>query len=352
MGSVEKDTLRLLGDLQESAEKAKEGDTVEKERCLDVLKQLEKSAMTTEVLAKTQAGKKVRALVKHGDEELSWLARKVVAQWKSMVQRTSSVIASSQSAGLGSQSVVPVVSSQIQSAEGGTTGQGINDAQQVDTKDQETRTADKILQSPSTASSKQMSANLPPTRTGSSLTYANDSVVSTPSKSVTLTGDVIRDKIRNNLMQSLEKAREEGVQEGDSADLACKIELAMYESLDRVSAKYKAKFRQVHFNLKDSSNPDLRKKVLKGDITPNVLITLSPEDLASDAKREENQRIREKKLFDSAPSSVKLATTDQFQCGKCRQRKCTYYQMQTRSADEPMTTFVRCTVCNNSWKFC
>ncbi len=34
----------------------------------------------------------------------------------------------------------------------------------------------------------------------------------------------------------------------------------------------------------------------------------------------------------------KKATTDQFQCGKCRQRKCTYYQMQTRSADEPMTT--------------
>jgi len=304
--------------------------------------------MTTEVLAKTQAGKKVRALVKHGDEELSVLARKVVAQWKSMVQRTSSTIASSQSAGLGSQSIVPVVSSQIQSAEGGATGLGMNTVQQVDAKDQET----KILQSPSTASSKQMSANLPPTRTGSSLTNANDSVVSTPSKSVTLTGDVIRDKIRNNLMQSLEKARGEGVEQGDSADLACKIELAMYESLDRVSAKYKAKFRQIHFNLKDSSNPDLRKKVLMGDIAPNVLITLSPEDLASDAKKEENQRIREKKLFDSAPSSVKLATTDQFQCGKCRQRKCTYYQMQTRSADEPMTTFVRCTVCNNSWKFC
>lgn len=304
--------------------------------------------MTTEVLAKTQAGKKVRALVKHGDEELSVLARKVVAQWKSMVQRTSSTIASSQSAGLGSQSIVPVVSSQIQSAEGGATGLGMNTVQQVDAKDQET----KILQSPSTASSKQMSANLPPTRTGSSLTNAYDSVVSTPSKSVTLTGDVIRDKIRNNLMQSLEKARGEGVEQGDSADLACKIELAMYESLDRVSAKYKAKFRQIHFNLKDSSNPDLRKKVLMGDIAPNVLITLSPEDLASDAKKEENQRIREKKLFDSAPSSVKLATTDQFQCGKCRQRKCTYYQMQTRSADEPMTTFVRCTVCNNSWKFC
>jgi DNA-directed RNA polymerase subunit M/transcription elongation factor TFIIS len=43
------------------------------------------------------------------------------------------------------------------------------------------------------------------------------------------------------------------------------------------------------------------------------------------------------------------ATTDQFVCGKCKSRKCSYYQLQTRSADEPMTTFVTCTNCNNRW---
>ena len=50
--------------------------------------------------------------------------------------------------------------------------------------------------------------------------------------------------------------------------------------------------------------------------------------------------------------SIVQATTDQFQCGKCRQRKTQYYQMQTRSADEPMTTFVTCVNCGNRWKFC
>ena len=39
-----------------------------------------------------------------------------------------------------------------------------------------------------------------------------------------------------------------------------------------------------------------------------------------------------------------------FKCGKCKSTKTTYYQMQTRSADEPMTTFVTCTGCGNKWK--
>ena len=46
-----------------------------------------------------------------------------------------------------------------------------------------------------------------------------------------------------------------------------------------------------------------------------------------------------------------MATTDIFECKKCGKRKCTFYQLQTRSADEPMTTFVNCLVCGNSWKF-
>jgi len=39
-----------------------------------------------------------------------------------------------------------------------------------------------------------------------------------------------------------------------------------------------------------------------------------------------------------------------FKCGKCKSLKTTYYQMQTRSADEPMTTYVTCLSCGNKWK--
>ena len=85
----------------------------------------------------------------------------------------------------------------------------------------------------------------------------------------------------------------------------------------------------------------------------DVLVTLPAEELASDARRAENDRIRQTALAEAERGQhMKAATTDQFQCGKCRQRKCQYYQMQTRSADEPMTTFVTCVNCGNRWKFC
>ena len=39
-----------------------------------------------------------------------------------------------------------------------------------------------------------------------------------------------------------------------------------------------------------------------------------------------------------------------FKCRKCKSTKTSYYQMQTRSADEPMTTYVTCNNCGLKWK--
>jgi transcription elongation factor S-II len=44
------------------------------------------------------------------------------------------------------------------------------------------------------------------------------------------------------------------------------------------------------------------------------------------------------------------ATSDMFQCGKCKKRECTFYQKQTRSADEPMTVFITCKACGHEWR--
>jgi DNA-directed RNA polymerase subunit M/transcription elongation factor TFIIS len=63
--------------------------------------------------------------------------------------------------------------------------------------------------------------------------------------------------------------------------------------------------------------------------------------------------IKAKQLRDKHKYETKVeASTDNFTCpnSKCRSTKCTYYQLQTRSADEPMTTFVTCIDCGKRWK--
>ena len=61
-------------------------------------------------------------------------------------------------------------------------------------------------------------------------------------------------------------------------------------------------------------------------------------------------KLREKDMLYEAAKSKEEDYVGLFQCGKCKGVKTTYYQMQTRSADEPMTTFVTCTNCSNRWK--
>lgn len=46
----------------------------------------------------------------------------------------------------------------------------------------------------------------------------------------------------------------------------------------------------------------------------------------------------------------KSMATDLFTCNRCKQKQCSYYQIQTRSADEPMTCFVTCLNCGKRWK--
>lgn len=46
----------------------------------------------------------------------------------------------------------------------------------------------------------------------------------------------------------------------------------------------------------------------------------------------------------------KSMATEMFKCSRCGKRQCTYYEMQTRSADEPMTQFIRCLNCGKQWR--
>ena len=55
---------------------------------------------------------------------------------------------------------------------------------------------------------------------------------------------------------------------------------------------------------------------------------------------------------DKARYSKSITASIMMYCSGCKRKsKCDYYQMQTRSADEPMTTFVTCLECDKRWKF-
>ena len=55
---------------------------------------------------------------------------------------------------------------------------------------------------------------------------------------------------------------------------------------------------------------------------------------------------------DKALYSKEVTASIVLYCSRCKRKtKCDYYQMQTRSADEPMTTFITCLECDKKWKF-
>lgn len=58
------------------------------------------------------------------------------------------------------------------------------------------------------------------------------------------------------------------------------------------------------------------------------------------------QQIREKRQLEGNMSMA----TDRFLCKRCGKRQCTYYELQTRSADEPMTVFITCLNCGKHWR--
>jgi transcription elongation factor S-II len=108
---------------------------------------------------------------------------------------------------------------------------------------------------------------------------------------------------------------------------------------------YVDRLRSIYLNL---DNKELLKEVLDGNIKSQVLAFMSHQEL-SPARWE--KLIEEKIKRDKCKYETTIeAATDSFKCRKCHSNKCTYYQMQTRSADEPMTTFVTCIDCGNRWK--
>lgn len=117
---------------------------------------------------------------------------------------------------------------------------------------------------------------------------------------------------------------------------------------------YRALFAKVWRNLlpedhpQSVKNPKLLTHVMSGLIQPGDLAKMSPQKLWPEHWRD----LEEARIMRQIATLERSATasTDMFTCGRCGKNECTYREVQTRSADEPMTAFVLCLVCGNRWK--
>jgi len=135
------------------------------------------------------------------------------------------------------------------------------------------------------------------------------------------------------------------IRDADERGIVKKWENAHFRNL------YESCARSIYVNLDPEGyvgNKGLMNRVVSGEIKPYELAFMRPEEIFPE--RWQPLLERKSKMDEYKYTKRTEIATDLFRCGKCKERKCTFYQLQTRSADEPMTTFVTCINCGNRWK--
>ncbi|AFZ80812.1 transcription elongation factor S-II, putative [Theileria equi strain WA] len=177
-------------------------------------------------------------------------------------------------------------------------------------------------------------------------------------------GALYNDEMRNKALRYLFKSFVSG--HSCNPDIAVlnklvyDIEGELYTHyITRLNAQkeYNLQLKSIGFNLKDPNNKSFNDRIYKGEINSLDLVTMKSIDMASDEKKLQRNNILQESLqacqSDWAVKNIFLnnKSKGQFRCFKCKSSDTVYHQMQTRSSDEPMTTFVTCLKCQNRWKF-
>ncbi|XP_073130475.1 transcription elongation factor TFIIS [Henckelia pumila] len=354
----------------------------EVDRCVDAIKRLKKFPVNYQVLVSTQVGKRLRQLTKHKSDKIKSLASEVVEIWKGIIVKETmktkngsisndKSVKAEPSAGAASNEHKKIQRTNSTKIEQKSTNKHVMVESYSGTPN-----SDKAVKSETTTSLKSEKSELVQTtknaagehihvsvkvkeKTSSEIRkQTSDSVGPPKLSSLVYCKDSTRDKLREILAEALCKVSGEVDDELREKAVACDpyrvavlVETAMFQKWGKSTGAQKFKYRSVIFNIKDPQNPDFRRKVLLGDIEPEAMTELTPEDMASDARQIQNEKIKEKALFNSELGGPPKASTNEFTCSRCKKKETTYYQLQTRSADEPMTTFVTCVNCNKRWKF-
>ncbi|XP_032536152.1 transcription elongation factor A protein 1 isoform X1 [Chiroxiphia lanceolata] len=276
---------------------------------LDLLKELKNIPMTLELLQSTRIGMSVNAIRKQStDEEVTSLAKSLIKSWKKLLDGPSTD-----------------KESEEKKKEPASSSQNSPEAREESS-------------SSSNSSSRKEEGSAP----------SNSFIPSFPR--APSTSDSVRVKCREMLSAALRTGDDYIAIGADEEELGSQIEEAIFQELKNTDMKYKNRVRSRIANLKDAKNPNLRKNVLCGNIPPDKFAKMTAEEMASDELKEMRKNLTKEAIREHQMAKTGGTQTDLFTCGKCKKKNCTYTQVQTRSADEPMTTFVVCNECGNRWK--
>ena len=281
------------------------------DQALDLLKELQNLPVTLEILTKTRIGMTVNELRKSSsDDEVISLSKTLIKNWKKFLSNSNTT------------------SNNKDNNTNNTTATNtpkLEKSKPVEDKSEEPKPTKKDDR-------KRHQTSFPPSNTA----------------------DSVRIKCRELLAAAIKGNTESDQVDGCGSpeDLAEELEEAIFNEFRNTDIKYKNRIRSRVANLKDPKNPNLRMNYLIGALPASRLAVMTAEELASDEMKQIRDKFKKEAINDAQLATVQGTKTDLLKCGKCKKRNCTYNQVQTRSADEPMTTFVLCNECGNRWKFC
>lgn len=113
---------------------------------------------------------------------------------------------------------------------------------------------------------------------------------------------------------------------------------------------YKSKFVGLWNSMK--KYPEIIDRIKSGELKASKIADYSPDVIEPNGFYAQTAYMLKKKDLEKEKNRIMFDDdyVGQFQCNKCKSKKTTYYQLQTRSADEPMTTYVTCLGCGLKWK--
>ncbi|NWT22799.1 TCEA3 protein, partial [Cardinalis cardinalis] len=321
------------------------------EGALDLLKSLTGYTMTIQLLQTTRIGVAVNSVRKHcSDEEVVASAKILIKNWKRLLDKKKEKDTDGDKEKKKRLDVSSCPSEGVKHSK--------NTAEKHREKHKERR-ASADSRSSTVSSSSSTQKRLSGERANSS--KAKPEVPRTPSSPsfsaspcflapCYLTGDSVRDKCIEMLTAALRM-------DDDYKEFSVNCEKMASEIEDHIlweprDMKYRNRVRSRISNLKDPKNPGLRRNVLCGAIEPSLIARMTAEEMASDELKKLRNAMTQEAIREHQMAKTGGTVTDLFQCGKCKKKNCTYNQVQTRSADEPMTTFVLCNECGNRWKVC